>query len=71
MAAEVGPEFLGQVAPCPAGDMKEVVAKGKAATALVEVDTAEGEVSGSAFCIDKSGLFITNAHVVEGIETTT
>ena len=28
----------------------------------------QGEASGSAFCIDKSGLFITNAHVVDGVE---
>jgi len=43
----------------------EVVRKGKTATALVELDTSRGKVSGSAFCIDRSGLFITNAHVVK------
>ena len=52
----------------PAADMKAMVEKGKASTALVEFATAEGQVNGSAFCIDRSGLFITNAHVVEGIE---
>ena len=44
----------------------EVIERGKKATALVEVETAKGGASGSAFCIDKSGLFITNAHVVRG-----
>jgi S1-C subfamily serine protease len=48
----------------------DVVATGKKATALVEV-TAPGNQegnTGSAFCIDKSGLFITNAHVVDEAE---
>jgi WD40 repeat protein len=46
------------------------VATGKKATALVEVTApgAEGGGSGTAFCIDKSGLFITNAHVVDEAE---
>ena len=44
----------------------EVIERGKRATALVEVSLREGNASGSAFCIDKSGLFITNAHVVSG-----
>jgi S1-C subfamily serine protease len=44
----------------------EVLRRGKKATALVEADTNRGKVSGSAFCIDRSGLFITNAHVVKG-----
>jgi hypothetical protein len=42
----------------------EVIDRGKKATALVEVNTADGAATGSAFCIDKSGLFITNAHVI-------
>jgi S1-C subfamily serine protease len=48
----------------------DVVALGKKATALVEVTGrgAEEGGSGTAFCIDKSGLFITNAHVVEDAE---
>ncbi len=44
----------------------DVVDRGKRATALVEVTSPRGEGSGSGFCIDKAGLFITNAHVVEG-----
>src|SRR4051812_37291597 len=43
----------------------DVVDRGKRATALVEVTSPRGESSGSAFCIDKAGLFVTNAHVVE------
>jgi hypothetical protein len=39
--------------------------RGKRATALVEASAAE-DVTGSAFCIDVSGLFITNDHVVAG-----
>ena len=45
----------------------EVLRRGRRATALVEADTSRGKVSGSAFCIDRSGLFITNAHVVRGV----
>jgi WD40 repeat protein len=57
--------FLGiDAAPGRAEPAPEVIEKGKKATALVEVTTAQGEVNGSAFCIDRSGLFITNAHVV-------
>jgi len=47
--------------PAPAGGMPQIVASGKKATALV--DTEDG--SGSAFCIHASGIFATNAHVVE------
>jgi hypothetical protein len=52
------------------GNGPDVVAIGKKATALVEVTRPgpEGGGSGTAFCIDKSGLFITNAHVVEEAE---
>jgi WD40 repeat protein/S1-C subfamily serine protease len=39
--------------------------RGKRASALVEVIFPNGRASGSAFCIDKSGRFITNSHVVE------
>src|SRR5579885_2116371 len=42
----------------------EVIERGKKATALVEVATSQGRATGSAFCVDRSGLFITNAHVV-------
>jgi hypothetical protein len=50
---------LAQLAP-------ETIQRVKKATALVEVTTAKAVASGSAFCVDKSGLFITNAHVVLG-----
>src|SRR6516164_5789757 len=43
----------------------EVIERGKRATAFVQVVTSEGPSSGSGFCIDPSGLFITNAHVVD------
>ena len=52
--------------PLRAQHKTQVIERGKRATALVEVRTAEGGGSGSAFCIDKSGLFITNSHVVRG-----
>jgi hypothetical protein len=52
--------------PSMAQHKPEVIERGKKATALVEVRTANGEASGSAFCVDKSGLFITNAHVIDG-----
>jgi hypothetical protein len=45
---------------------REVIDRGKKATALVEVKTATAQASGSAFCVAKSGLFITNAHVIRG-----
>ncbi len=51
-------------APVRAQHQSNVIERGKKATALVEVKTAEGAASGSGFCIDKSGLFITNSHVV-------
>jgi serine protease Do len=46
----------------------ESIENGKKATALVEIrdgDKAKG--FGSAFCIDPSGIFITNAHVAQAI----
>ena len=43
-----------------ADTLPEIIARGKSATALVSVDGAEG----SAFCINTSGLFVTNQHVV-------
>jgi WD40 repeat protein len=42
----------------------EVAKIGKAATALVEARA--GKASGSAFCINAAGLFLTNEHVVRG-----
>jgi S1-C subfamily serine protease len=43
----------------------EAVQRTKQATAFVTVELADGVAEGSAFCIDASGLFVTNAHVVE------
>jgi hypothetical protein len=43
----------------------ETIVRTKRATALVEVSAQRRTASGSAFCVDKSGLFITNAHVVD------
>jgi serine protease Do len=45
-----------------AADRAEIVRRGKAATALVDVASRE---FGTAFCVDAAGYFITNAHVVE------
>ncbi len=45
-----------------------VIQAAKKATAFVMVEEAEGTSEGSAFCIDKSGKFITNSHVVEGLK---
>jgi hypothetical protein len=43
---------------------REVAALGKAAAALVELDGKTA--TGSAFCINASGLFLTNEHVIRG-----
>jgi S1-C subfamily serine protease len=43
----------------------EVARRGKAATALVLVQS--GRASGSAFCVHPSGLFVTNEHVVREV----
>lgn len=43
----------------------ETVKKGKTSTVYLEVSGG----SGTAFCIHSSGLFITNAHVVEGVSS--
>jgi mono/diheme cytochrome c family protein len=54
---------------CTAGSLAqpplETVQRTKQATAFVTVELADGIAEGSAFCIDASGLFVTNAHVVE------
>ena len=50
---------------CRAQLDQEAIRQTKRATALVEVSAARVGASGSGFCVDKSGLFITNAHVVE------
>lgn len=39
---------------------------GKASTALVESRDGGRQISGSAFCIHPSGLFVTNEHIAQG-----
>ncbi len=51
-------------APAVAQLGPEMIRRGKRATALVEVARADGGATGSAFCVDEAGLYITNAHVV-------
>ncbi|HLK58587.1 MAG TPA: hypothetical protein VKU00_18600, partial [Chthonomonadaceae bacterium] len=53
---------------CRADVSPEIVNRGKAATALVEV--AGGKGYGSAFCIDPAGVFVTNQHVVAQVDKT-
>jgi WD40 repeat protein len=43
---------------------REVIMQGKAATALVQFGSGREETTATAFCVDASGLFVTNAHVV-------
>jgi V8-like Glu-specific endopeptidase len=50
---------------CRADVPLEMILRAKQATALVEVQNASGGSEGSAFCIDGTGLFVTNAHVVD------
>ena len=54
-------------APVQSQHKPEVIERGKKATGLVEVKSSEGVTSGSAFCIDKSGLLVTNAHVIDEV----
>jgi hypothetical protein len=50
----------------------QIVARGKQATALVRLSVdGKAKAYGSAFCVDESGLFITNAHVADAVEGTT
>jgi V8-like Glu-specific endopeptidase len=60
LSASLGPS------PARAGDAVAVVRQGKATTALVLREEG-GAATGSAFCINALGLFITNAHVVKGV----
>jgi S1-C subfamily serine protease len=53
------------LAPNDGQHKPEVIERGKKATAFVQVVTPEGRATGSGFCVDRSGLFITNAHVVD------
>jgi hypothetical protein len=50
--------------PVQAQVKPDAIERAKRATALVEVVTDKGQATGSAFCIDASGLFVTNAHVI-------
>jgi hypothetical protein len=50
---------------CVAEGSAELLARAKRATALVEIRTGETRGFGTAFCVDRSGLFVTNAHVVD------
>lgn len=47
--------------PAPVGGSPDVITRGKQATALVDLEHVG---TGTAFCIDAGGLFITNRHVV-------
>jgi S1-C subfamily serine protease len=51
-------------AVCSGAGQKEIARAGKAATAFVEAKTPRGIAYGSAFCVHKSGFFITNHHVI-------
>ena len=51
-------------AQVPSTGPADMVSRGKTATALVDGGRAG---SGTAFCIHPSGLFLTNAHVVDGL----
>lgn len=53
---------------CWADIPPEVVVRAKQATALVEIGEGDAKSEGSAFCIEGTGLFVTNAHVVEPLE---
>jgi WD40 repeat protein/S1-C subfamily serine protease len=58
---------LAQSGPTKSAEQPNVtlIEHGKRASALVEVTFPDGHGSGTGFCINKSGLFITNSHVVE------
>jgi S1-C subfamily serine protease len=56
--------LLAASAPSQAQFAPQIIKRGKKATALVDVTFPGGKGNGSAFCIDKSGLFVTNSHVV-------
>jgi S1-C subfamily serine protease len=62
--AIVGAVLLCCAQSSPADDTRAIVAKGKKATALVEIKAGKDQGWGSAFCIDGAlGLFATNDHV--------
>ncbi|MFO0175919.1 MAG: hypothetical protein ACK55P_01855, partial [Planctomyces sp.] len=53
--------FLSATTPLAAQSAPEIVSRGKLATALVVAEARR--VSGTAFCVDPAGYFVTNAHV--------
>ncbi len=57
--------LLTMVPPCIAQlqTRTQIVSEGKQATALVE--TTAQDASGTAFCVDPAGFFVTNAHVAQ------
>ena len=59
--------LLSEPSPVAAQLGAEAVDRGKKATALVAISHDGLLTMGSAFCIDKSGLFVTAAGVVEAI----
>ena len=57
------PLLVGSLVAADKPSKADLVKLGKAATALVEIDK---QGLGSAFCVHKSGLFVTNDHVIAG-----
>ena len=49
--------------PCPADADPALVEAGRRATAFVIAETDDGGGTGTAFCIDTAGIFVTNDHV--------
>jgi DNA-binding beta-propeller fold protein YncE len=60
--------FASLTSICLADPPIESVLRAKQSTALVDVEERDGTAEGSAFCIDATGLFITNSHVVEDLK---
>ncbi len=47
---------------------RAIVERGKSATVLVEANHLGDRIHATAFCVNESGLFVTNAHVVEKLK---
>lgn len=60
--------LIGMIARAASAEMSAAaVQQGKKATALVEILSGGKPISyGSAFCLDDTGIFVTNAHVADG-----
>jgi S1-C subfamily serine protease len=60
--------FLGLLGPLQAQTAPDIIAHGKNATGLLEVASSDASqtAEGTAFCVDASGYFVTNQHVVDG-----